>query len=129
MSAGITASARVLIVEDEMMVAMLVEDMLGDLGFTVAATASQMEAAVQQAEHGDFDFAILDLNLNGMKSYAVAEALRARKKPFLFATGYGDAVLPEDFRGVPTLQKPFVSEQLQKAVVSLLAKKMIEPAT
>jgi CheY-like chemotaxis protein len=129
MSAGITASARVLVVEDEMMVAMLVEDMLGDLGFTVAATASQVESAVHQAEHGDFDFAILDLNLNGMKSYAVAEALRARKKPFLFATGYGDAVLPEDFRHVPTLQKPFVSEQLKNAVVSLLTTEMTESAT
>lgn len=110
------APKRILVVEDEMMVAMLVEDMLTDLGHTVVALASRMDRAVEYAERGEFDLAILDLNLNGEKSYPVAEALRARKVPFLFATGYGEGVLPEIFRDVPTLQKPFVSGQLQYAL-------------
>jgi len=117
------APKRILVVEDEMMVAMLVEDMLTDLGHTVIAVASHMDRAVEYAERGEFDLAILDLNLNGEKSYPVAEALRARKVPFLFATGYGEGVLPEDFRNVPTLQKPFVSEQLQYALDLLAAGK------
>jgi len=109
-------AARVLVVEDEMMVAMLVEDMLTDLGYVVATVASRMESAIEHAERADFDLAILDLNLNGEKSYPVAEALRARNVPFLFATGYGEAALPQAFRDVPTLQKPFVSGQLQHAL-------------
>jgi CheY-like chemotaxis protein len=116
------APARVLVVEDEMMVAMLVEDMLTDLGYTVVALASNMESAIDQAERGGFDFAILDLNLNGVKSYAVADALRERNVPFLFATGYGETVLPDGLKDVPTLQKPFVSQQLEGAVNKLLAR-------
>lgn len=115
------APARVLVVEDEMMVAMLVEDMLTDLGYTVVAVASHIEGAIQQAQKGGFDFAILDLNLNGVKSYEVAEVLRERNVPFLFATGYGEAILPGALKDVPTLQKPFVSQQLESAVSRLLA--------
>jgi len=111
-----TAPARVLVVEDEMMVAMLVEDMLTDLGYEVVTVASRMDSAIEYAQHAEFDIAILDLNLNGEKSYPVAEALRARNVPFLFATGYGEAALAESYRDVPTLQKPFVSGQLRYAL-------------
>jgi len=114
-----TALARVLVVEDEMMVAMLVEDMLTDLGYEVVTVASRMESAIEHAERSDVDLAILDLNLNGEKSYPVAEALRTRNVPFLFATGYGEGALPEAFRNVPTLQKPFVSGQLKYALDTL----------
>jgi CheY-like chemotaxis protein len=119
-----TAPVRVLVVEDEMMVAMLVEDMLTDLGYEVVTVASGMNSAIEHAERTEFDLAILDLNLNGEKSYPVAEALRTRNVPFLFATGYGEGALPENFRDVPTLQKPFVSGQLKYAIDSLVTERI-----
>lgn len=105
-------SLRVLVVEDEMIVTMLLEDLLAELGHTVTGTASHLEDAVRLAEAGGFDIAMLDLNINGKQTFPVAEVLRARGVPFVFATGYGEAGLPEAWRGVPTLQKPFMGEDL-----------------
>lgn len=105
-------SLRVLVVEDEMIVTMLLEDLLAELGHTVTATASHLEDAVRLAEVGGFDLAMLDLNINGKQTFPVAEVLRARGVPFVFATGYGEAGLPEAWRGTPTLQKPFMGEDL-----------------
>ena len=100
---------RVLVVEDETLVAMLLEDMLGDLGCEVAASVSRVGQAVEIA--GDagqrFDVAILDVNVAGESITPVAEALAARPVPFVFATGYGESGVPAAFRGRPTLQKPF----------------------
>lgn len=100
---------RVLIVEDEALVAMLLEDMLEDAGHKVVFCASSIAQALDYVGgSGDsFDFAILDVNLGGQPIFPVAEALAAKSKRFAFATGYGPAGLPEAWRDRPTLSKPF----------------------
>lgn len=115
-----TAPARILVVEDESLIRMLLEDMLADLGHEVAATAASVEAARKLATAGGFDAAILDVNLEGQEIFPVAEILAERGLPFVFASGYGHTVLPEQFRNRPTLQKPFQSEQLEAALNGLL---------
>jgi CheY-like chemotaxis protein len=111
---------RVLLVEDEMMVAMLLEDMLTELGHSVVGLASRADEAAKRAGTADFDLAILDLNLNGQESYPVARVLRERGVPFVFATGYGEGKAPAEFAGVPTLSKPFVSDQMQRLLDALV---------
>src|SRR5215831_6583708 len=85
---------RILVVEDELMIRMLLEDMLGELGYTVTAEAGRLEEALQAAKTADFDIAILDVNLDGEPVSPVADALVARGTPFVFATGYGERGLP-----------------------------------
>jgi CheY-like chemotaxis protein len=103
---------RVLIVEDEAMIRMLLEDMLGELGYTIAAQAARIEEALEATQNADFDHAILDANLNGQPASPVADALVARGTPFVFATGYGE--VPEPYCDRPTLKKPFRSMGLSK---------------
>jgi len=107
---------RVLVVEDEAVVAMLLEDMLLDLGHEVVAAVGRFEQAMEAAETSDLDLAILDVNLNGVLTYPVAERLKSRGVPVVFATGYGSDGLREDWRGGPVVQKPFQLRDLQKAV-------------
>lgn len=95
---------------------MMVADMLADLGYSVAAEAGDIDEAVRLAQATQFDIAILDVNVNGKVITPVAEAVTMRGRPFLFATGYGSDGLPEKFRDVPTLQKPFQMETLQRAL-------------
>ena len=99
-----------------MLVAMLLEDMLRDLGHEVAALSSHLEEAVRLARTVDVDFALLDINLNGQQSFPVAQALRERGVPFLFATGYGARILPAPYLDTPVLQKPFSLEELGRAL-------------
>jgi CheY-like chemotaxis protein len=106
------AGKRVLIVEDELMIRMLLEDMLGDLGYEVAGEAAKVQEALEAVNSIDFDLAILDVNLEGEASAAVADALSARGRAFVFATGYSEAGLPEAHRGRPILKKPFQADQL-----------------
>jgi CheY-like chemotaxis protein len=105
---------RILVVEDELMIRMLLEDMLGELGYTVAAEAARIDEALEAAKTADFDVAILDVNLNGQPILPVADALAARGMPFVFATGYGERGLPEPYRDRPTLKKPFQMEGLKQ---------------
>jgi CheY-like chemotaxis protein len=107
---------RILIVEDEMLVAMNIEDMLLALGHEVAGIAGRLAPALALAQEGEFDLAMLDVNLAGEPSFAVADALRERGIPFVFATGYGREGLREDYRDVPVLQKPFRSRDLAEAL-------------
>jgi CheY-like chemotaxis protein len=111
---------RILVVEDELMIRMLLEDMLGELGYTVAAEAARIEEALEAAKTADFDLAILDVNLNGQPVSPVADALVARGTPFVFATGYGERGLPESYRGRPTLKKPFQLEGLKQMLENAL---------
>jgi CheY-like chemotaxis protein len=104
---------RVLVIEDEVLIGMLLEDMLTDLGYAIAGTASRLDEATGLARTADFDLAILDVNLNGRESYPVAEILAERGIPFMFATGYGERGMPSAFQNRPTLQKPFQLESLQ----------------
>ena len=111
---------RILVVEDELMIRMLLEDMLGELGYTVAAEAARIEEALEAAKTADFDIAILDVNLNGQPVSPVADALVARGTPFVFATGYGERGLPEPYRDRPTLKKPFQLEGLKQMLENAL---------
>ncbi len=117
------SAKRILLVEDELMIRMLLEDMLGELGYTIAAEAGRVEEALQAAKTADFDLAILDVNLNGEPIGPVAEALVARGLPFVFATGYGERGLPEPYRDRPTLKKPFQLDSLKQTLQSALAVK------
>lgn len=111
---------RVLVIEDEALVAMLIEDILADLGCIVAGTATRLEEAIGLAGSLAFDVAILDMNLDGFRTDSVAEALAERGIPFLFATGYGSGGVPEAFRGVPVLPKPFGEGQLRRTLLAAL---------
>jgi CheY-like chemotaxis protein len=112
---------RVLVVEDEMMVSMLIEDMLGDLGCQVIGPASRLDEAIALAESSDLDCAVLDVNLGGQPIFPLADVLRKRGAPFAFATGYGDAGLRDVDRGSPVLQKPFRESDLARVLGELRA--------
>ena len=110
---------RILIVEDEMLVAIHIEDMLLDLGHEVTAIAGRLAAALTLAADADLDAAILDVNLAGEQSFPVADILAGRDIPFLFATGYGLQGVEDRFHSRTVLQKPFRSEELQEALAGL----------
>jgi CheY-like chemotaxis protein len=110
------AGKRVLVVEDESLIAMLVEGYLEELGCVVAGSAARLPDALAMAGVVEADLAVLDINLDGQLSYPVAERLRARGVRVVFATGYGVAGLPAALRGSPVLPKPFSLEQLDAAL-------------
>ena len=112
----IVTGMRVLVVEDELMIRMLLDGMLTDLGHTVAGEAGSIEEALTLAKEGEFDVALLDVNLNGKPINPVVEVLIARGLPFVFASGYGQRGVPEAYRASPTLQKPFQVEALAEAL-------------
>jgi CheY-like chemotaxis protein len=116
------ARPKILIVEDEMMIAIMLEDMLDDLGCAVAGTAAKPHEALAIIAAQPIDAAILDVNLNGAHSYDIAAALDERGVPFLFSTGYGSVALDERFRARPVLQKPFRQEELQSILDAMLAR-------
>ena len=122
-------SKRILVVEDELMIRMLLEDMLGELGYTVAAEAGRIEEALQAAKTADFDIAILDVNLEGEAVLPVADVLAARGRPFVFATGYGERGLPERYSDRPTLKKPFQMDGLKRLLQSALETGSREPGS
>lgn len=111
-----TTALRVLVVEDEAMVAMLLEDMLADLGHTVVATAGRMDRAMKLAMELSIDLAIVDVNLNGVHTYPLASILASRHVPFVFATGYGAGGLEEEWKDTTVLQKPFQESDLADAI-------------
>jgi DNA-binding response OmpR family regulator len=118
-SGGAPSGQRVLVVEDEVLVAMLLEDMLTELGHE-AVLCSRLEEALDAARGGAFHAAILDVNLDGQTSFPVAEALLDRGVPFAFATGYGDGSVEAQFGEAPVLQKPFRESELERVVEVLL---------
>ena len=111
---------RVLVVEDDMLIAAYIEDVLQDLGCVVVGPVGKLDAAMQMANDEVLDAAILDVNVRGGHTYPVAERLRARGIPFALASGYGDWALPEAFRNQPRLTKPFTAHELEAQVLSLL---------
>lgn len=120
---GITIAGsrtRILLVEDEVMIRMMVADMLEELGYSVVAEAGDIDEGVRLVQSTDFDIAILDVNVNGKVITPVAEAVQLRGRPLVFATGYGAQGLPEKFRDRPTLQKPFQIETLARTIESVL---------
>ena len=107
---------RVLIVEDESLIAMLLEDILEDLGCELVGSALTLRQGLEQAETADAEVAILDINLGGDPIFPVAERLAARRIPLVFASGYGATTLPDAWRDSPTLPKPFSAEQVAAAL-------------
>jgi len=111
------APLRVLIVEDEGPVALLIEDMLFDLGHEVTASAANLDSACKLAGTADIDLVLLDLNLDGASAMPVAHILRERGIPFVFSTGYGATGIPKEFACYPVLAKPFALSDLQATIL------------
>ena len=107
---------RVLVIEDEMMIAMLMEDMLQDLGHVAVGPATRLETGIELASREVFDLAILDVNLGGTKSFPIADLLTARGIPVIFATGYGRSGLGDQYPNVPVIAKPFGTADLRRAI-------------
>jgi CheY-like chemotaxis protein len=107
---------RVLVVEDDPMVAMLLVDMLEAIGCEVVAVASRLDDALEKAQRLSFDLAILDVNLDGANTFQIAGLLSKRGIGFVFATGYGTAHLPADLTNAPVLQKPFGERDIARAL-------------
>jgi CheY-like chemotaxis protein len=110
------AKRRVLVVEDEMLIGMLLEDMLAGLGHEVVAVVPRLKDALTRAQQDALDLVILDVHLNGESAFPVAEALIGRGIPFVFATGYGERGLPDVYRSRPVLQKPFAKDDLERVL-------------
>ena len=117
---GTSEVRRVLIVEDEPLLALDLQDMLAELGYLVIGTATRIERAIALAEGSEFELAILDINLAGSNSFPVADILRKRQKPFIFTTGYGADGLRDGYRGTPLLTKPFGLRELERVVFRAL---------
>jgi CheY-like chemotaxis protein len=118
-AAPASAKRRILVVEDEMLIGMLLEDMLTDMGHEVAAIVPRLKDALAAVERESFDLAVLDVHLHGESAFPVADALIAKGVPFIFATGYGERGLPESYRGRPVLQKPFARDDLERLLKTL----------
>lgn len=118
---GVLEGLRVLVVEDEAMIAMLIEDMLIDFGCTMLGPAADTTRAVAMIEEVPFDIAILDVNLGGERTMCLARILRSKAIPFVFATGYGTAGIHDEFKDQPVLTKPFREAELRSALRSLFA--------
>ena len=112
------AGLKVFVVEDETIVAMLLEQMLEELDCEVAGVAGQLSLAMELAHSVDANVAILDLNLSGQRVDPVAQILADRQMPFIFASGYGEDGLAPEWRGRPVLPKPFRLDQLKDALES-----------
>ena len=108
---------RLLLIEDETLVGMMMYDTLTDLGFDVIGPINTMADAAKAIEHAEFDAAILDVNLNGEFIYPLADIVTSRGLPFVFVTGYSAEGLEPRFSKVPVLQKPIEMERLQEIFV------------
>jgi CheY-like chemotaxis protein len=115
----------VFLVEDEVMIRMMVADMLEELGYSIAAEAGEISEAIRLVQSTEFDFAILDVNVNGKVISPVADLIKARNRPFIFATGYGSSGLPEEYRDRPALQKPFQIETLARMIDHTLKRTVV----
>jgi len=110
---------KILIVEDEFLVALMAEGALAEQGVAVLGPAANAADALKLVEAGAPDAVLLDLNLNGVRSDAVAAALRKSRTPFLLATGYG--ANPGGGFTEPVLEKPYTEDQLVAALERLLS--------
>ncbi len=108
---------RVLVVEDESLVAMLLETMLEDMGCTPVGPIGTVDEALEViGSDTSIDAALLDVNVAGRPVFPVAGALTQRGVPFVFSTGYGEGGLPDEWRGRPTIQKPFTEATVREAL-------------
>lgn len=109
---------RILVVEDESLVAMLLETILEDMECVPVGPVSSVADALKTVTEEDaLDAALLDVNVAGTYVFPVAEALKAKGVPFVFSTGYGEGGLPDEWRGQPTIQKPFTEDTVRQALM------------
>src|SRR5262249_54585449 len=118
---------RVLVIEDEPLVALDMKEILGGAGHDVVGPACNLTAARQLLAENKFDLAIVDVNLGDENGSEIAAALAKRGAPFAFVTGYGRTALPEDLRKAPLLRKPFGESELLGVVETLSAKTEPQP--
>jgi len=112
---------NILIVEDESLVAMLLETILEDMGCATVGPISNIDDALKLlADNVPLDGALLDVNVAGREVFPVAAALQARNIPFVFSTGYGEGGLPDEWRGLPVIQKPFTEAAVHDALIKAL---------
>ncbi|HVM37253.1 MAG TPA: response regulator [Sphingomicrobium sp.] len=116
-----SASRSILIVEDEPLIAMMLEDFLESLGHSVAATCDSVGDALSEVEKGGFDLAILDVNLKGENVWPVASQLRERGLPFIIASGGHVDPPPAEFASVPLIEKPYTVDRVTPAINAALA--------
>lgn len=112
---------KVLVVEDEFLVATLIEDMLESAGCIVCGPVPRLAEALEAASREVCDAAVLDINLGGERIYPVADILTRRNLPFIFVTGYGANTLPSAYAACPRLHKPFKRADLLAALSNLVA--------
>ncbi len=117
---GRLSGCKILVVEDEYLVASLIQDILENAGCLVSGPIPRLDDAVDAARIDDCDAAELDVNLAGERVFPVAEELSRRHIPFIFVTGYGSQSLPEAHQSRPTLRKPFRNIELLNAVSDLV---------
>lgn len=110
---------RVLIVEDEALIALMLEDILVEMGATIAGSAATISKGMDLAHSTEFDIAILDVNVRGESILPVAEILRGRGVPTIFATGYGNGIA-DITKGAPVIGKPYSPEKLMAALSDAL---------
>ena len=116
-----TSAPAILVVEDEPLISMMLEDFLDALGYTFAGCVDGVSDALERVDQGDFDAALLDVNLrDGETSWPIADALSQRGHPFILATGGGNDVVPERHAGVPVLSKPYTLDGVREAFEALL---------
>ncbi len=120
MTAGTLAGLRVMVVEDELLIAMLIEDTLLDQGCIIVGPFTSVDEAMRAAQTAPVDLAVLDVNLRGEKVYPVAELLAARDIPFLLLSGYGNDAIPAGRPGWQAVSKPFVVTELVAKLAALL---------
>jgi DNA-binding response OmpR family regulator len=113
------AGTRVLLIEDETLVAMLLEDALAELGCEVVGPVAAVDAAQRAIKRGHFDCALVDINLRGRPAYPLADLLDARGVPFGFVTGYDANKIDREFIRRPVLSKPFNARQLRSVLMAL----------
>ena len=113
------AGRRVLIVEDESLVAMLLETILEDMGCVPVGPAATVDEGLRMASE-PVDAALLDVNVAGRQVFPIAQALKDRGVPFVFSTGYGEGGLPDEWRGHSTLQKPFTDSADRDALLTAM---------
>ena len=112
----------ILVIEDEPLIAMMLEDFLDALGYELAGSADGVAGALELVEQGGFDAALLDVNLrDGETSWPVADALNACGRPFILATGGGSDAVPARHAGAPMLSKPYTLDGVRAAFEALLA--------
>ena len=112
---------RILIVEDDMMIALLLEDMLAEIGCEVVGPANSVASALALAQAETFDAAILDINLGSESAFPVADVLREKAVPIIFSSGYGSGGLRDEDKACPVLGKPFRAAELNAILTAALA--------